>query len=99
VLARFDSGSPALIAKGHHHYLACWPDHDLLASVVTLVTAKAKLKTISLPDGIRLRRRGELLFVMNYGNRSWRIPIKGELLLGSRTIAAQDVAILSIEAR
>ena len=96
VLARFESGKAALVCAGRHHYLACWPDRALINSVMQLVTKKAKLKTIKLPDGIRLRRRGNALFVFNYGEKPWSIPFKGKLLLGKRRLAPQDISVIDL---
>jgi beta-galactosidase len=91
VLARFADKSPALIAKGHHHYLACWPDEALLASTLKLLCGKAKLKTQALPPHIRLRRRGNMTFAFNYGDKNWTAPSKGQLVLGSTVVKPQDL--------
>jgi len=96
ILARFDTGEAAFIAAGNHFYLGCWPDEKLLASVMKLVVGKAKLKTITLPQGIRLRRRGHLLFIFNYGAKAWRLPMPGTLVLGKRLVGPQDLAILDV---
>ena len=94
ILARFENGDPALLGAGRHHYLAGWPDAKLLASLMKLMASRAGLKPTKLPPGIRLRRRGNLLFVMNYGDEPWALPKSGKLLLGSRKLQPQDVAIL-----
>ena len=96
-LGKFENGEPALVAAKNHLYFGCWPDEKLLKSAMKLVASKAKLKTIPLPEGVRLRRRGKLLFAINYGNKPWRLPIKGKLLLGKRVLAPQDLAILNLE--
>lgn len=96
ILARFESGKAAMVSAGRHHYLACWPDRALITSVMQLVTTKAKLKTTKLPDGIRIRRRGNALFVFNYGEKPWSIPFKGKLLLGKRQLAPQDVSVIQL---
>ncbi|NMD06388.1 MAG: beta-galactosidase [Phyllobacteriaceae bacterium] len=93
-LAKFAGGEPALVATGRYHYLACWPDEMLLVSVIKFAAAKAKLKTIELPDFIRLRRRGKLLFVMNYGEKPWTIPLRGKVIMGGKTVKPHDIAIV-----
>jgi beta-galactosidase len=93
VLAKFEDGTPALVASGNHHYLACWTDEGLLFSTVKLLASKAKLKTLALPDAIRLRRRGTMLFAFNYGAKAWRVPTKLKPLLGKASIPPQDIAI------
>ncbi len=93
-IASFENGDAALVVNGKHHYLACWPDQTLIERVMAFVAAKAKLKTIKLPEGIRLRRRGNLLFAFNYGSKNWSLPAGGKLLLGRRELKPQDLAIV-----
>ncbi len=95
VLAKNVAGWPMLMAKGNHHYLACWPDEKLLAAVMKLVTAKAKLKAMALPEHIRIRRRGNLLFAFNYGTRAWTLPTKGKAMLGKTRVPPQGVVVIS----
>jgi beta-galactosidase len=94
VLARFEDGAAALTVSGDHYYLACWPDMNLLDSLMGLLTTKAGLRTLPLPDSIRLRRRGPLLFAFNYGDVAWTLPIAGKLLMGKQTLEPQQVTIL-----
>jgi beta-galactosidase len=97
IISRFENNDAAFIAAGQHHYLACWPDETLLNGVVRHVAAKAKLKTIDLPEDVRLRRRGNWLFAINYSDTAWRIPHKGKVLLGKRSVAPQDISIVELE--
>jgi beta-galactosidase len=92
VLARFENKDPALISNNSHHYLACWPDHELLQNVMGLVVAKAKLKTTKLPEHIRLRKRGNLMFAFNYGTKSWKVPAGKKLVLGLAVLKPQAIA-------
>jgi beta-galactosidase len=93
VLATFADGLPALTASGLHHYLACWPDPQLLAAVLKHLCSRAGLATIDLPAHIRLRRRGELLFVFNYGEESWTSPDAACPLLGGAVVPPQDLSV------
>jgi beta-galactosidase len=95
-LARFDNGDAALVAAGNHNYLACWPDGKLLNAVVKLVVSKARLKTLPLPEGVRLRRRGNLLFAFNYGNKPWKLAIGTTLVLGKRDLLPQEMTIVKV---
>jgi beta-galactosidase len=97
ILARFDTGEAALTAKANHHYLACWPDEKLLGSTIARLAKKAKLKTTPLPPHIRMRRRGGLLFVMNYGPKPWKAPLKTRPILGATSVPARDIAIFRID--
>lgn len=93
VLARFSTGAPALVAKGNHHYLAGWPEPDLLEDLARMLLAKAGISPLDLPEHVRLRRRGNLVFAFNYGPQSWTVPVSEDaLLLGTRELAAYDVA-------
>jgi beta-galactosidase len=92
VLAKFENGDPAFMAKGQYRYLACWPDAALLSNVIQHMTRLAKLKTVRLPEHIRLRRRGNMQFAFNYGNKAWAAPVKGKTVLGDARIAPQSIA-------
>jgi beta-galactosidase len=92
VMARFANGDPALIAKANHHYLACWPDEQLLASVMAHLAHAAKLDVTKLPAPVRMRRRGGLTFVMNYGDEPYAAPLPGEPLLGKAEVEPQSVS-------
>ena len=92
VLARFAAGDPALTARGKRHYLACWPDEDLLHATLRLLVQKAGLSILSVPEAVRLRRRGDLTFVFNYGCETWTAP-EGDYRLGSRAVPPQGVAV------
>ncbi len=96
-LARFENGDAALVAADNHHYLACWPDAELLNSVMKLVAVKAGLKTLPLPEGVRLRRRGNLLFAFNYGSEPWKLTLGTSVVLGKRVVEPQQVTILRME--
>ncbi|MDO6966593.1 beta-galactosidase [Rhizobium alvei] len=93
VLARFENGDPALTERNNLLYLACWPDEKLLASTMALVTEKAGIATMPVPDFIRIRRRGPLSFAFNYGTEDWALPAGAEILLGEAVLKPQAVAI------
>jgi beta-galactosidase len=93
VLARFANGDPALTQKDHMFYLACWPDETLLAGVLALVANNAGLKTQPVPDFIRIRRRGELVFAFNYGKQDWTLPEGVVLLLGDAVLKPQAISM------
>jgi beta-galactosidase len=95
ILARFEDGQPALIANQLHHYLACWPDESLLAQTILKLARQAKLKPQNLPAHIRTRTRGKFQFVFNYGPDPWQLPARAKLILGSRKIAPQSIAIIT----
>lgn len=92
-IATFANGDPALVTKGKLHYLAGWPDATLLASVMKHASAAAKLKTTVLPEHIRIRRRGDLTFIFNYGEGRYTAPPGLKPVLGSRSVAAQSLGV------
>jgi beta-galactosidase len=92
VLARFENGDPALVAKAGAHYLACWPDAELLEAVVRLACKRSGLETLDVPDHIRLRRRGPHRFAFNYGGPGWRCPEGKTMLVGNSVVGSQQVA-------
>lgn len=93
VLSRFENGDPALTTKGRTLSLACWPDEELLQQLMAHVTQQAGVETLPVPDFIRIRRRGKLTFAFNYGTEAWDLPAGTTPLLGTASLAPQDVAI------
>jgi len=93
VVADFPNGDPAFTCNGRYCYLACWPDEALLARAMAWLTKFANLKTLPLPEAVRLRRRGHLTFAINYGDQAWKAPSLGKLVLGEQSVAPQSVAI------
>lgn len=92
-LASFADGTPALVQAGARHYLACWPDSDLLAATLEhLLVRQAGLIGTALPPHVRLRRRGDLNFAFNYGPDDWHVRGATEFVLGGVQLRAQDVA-------
>lgn len=51
-------------------YIACWPDHQLLHDILSQRCLSLKIATLDLPSGLRVRRRGDVTFVINYENAS-----------------------------
>jgi beta-galactosidase len=92
VLARFKNRDAAFTAHKNHHYLACWPDKLLLNDVMALLTKKAKLKTVKLPEHVRLRSCGPLTFAFNYGTTVWAAPKSAKFVLGTANIQPQSIA-------
>lgn len=93
VLATFDDGLPAFVSEGNVHYLACWPDADLLNSVIRHVVDKSGLETMQLPDHVRVRRFNGCTFAFNYGTETWTCPDDAEIVLGTGSIAPLELAI------
>ncbi len=64
--ARTAGGTGIWYRSGRTHYIACWPDAALLDTVLREAASQAALQALDLPDGLRLRRRGNVRFAINY---------------------------------
>jgi len=96
VHAAFADGGPALVTAGRFAYLAGWVEGETLAATIRWAAARAGLPVLDLPEAVRLRRRGPLTFVFNYGEESWSAPDGfGRLLLGAAELAPGELAIWS----
>ncbi len=93
-----EDGFPVITSGNQGSYLCGWPDEALLSSIMKEQMAMAGLKPITLPEYLRVRQRGDLLFFTNYGKKNVVIPdsFEGEILLGSKNMKQADVTILKI---
>ena len=87
---------PVVTTGNKGSYLCGWPDENLLKAIMKEQMLSAGLTTVSLPEYLRVRQRGNLLFFTNYGKQKVSIPkeYNGEFLLGQRELAQSDLAIL-----
>ncbi len=94
-------GGPALLAQGHWRYLAGWPDEKAMSAVLTVLAAECGLSISRLPDALRLRQAGDLLFGFNYGSQAIDISdyASGELVLGAYTLEPSGVVVLKNSTR
>jgi beta-galactosidase len=92
--AKFDDGSTAVARKGRTRYLAGWFDDDLLRELFACAAADAGLAPTPLPEGVRVRRRGDLLFAFNYNPAPQTVDVPGaRWLLGAASVSAHGVSI------
>ena len=93
-----EDGFPVITSGNQGSYLCGWPDEALLSSIMKEQMTMAGLKPITLPEYLRVRQRGDLLFFTNYGKQNVVIPdsFEGEILLGSKNMKQADVTILKI---
>ena len=93
-----EDGFPIITSGNQGSYLCGWPDEALLSSIMKEQMTMAGLKPITLPEYLRVRQRGDLLFFTNYGKENVAIPdaFQGEILLGSKNMKQADVTILKI---
>lgn len=92
--SRHKSGQPAACAKNGLHYLGFNPPVELLISYIGDVAADAGIKDLTgrpagkendLGPTLRLMRRGDLLWAINYGLEAQTPPdVDGELIVGEK---------------
>jgi beta-galactosidase len=95
VLGRYEDGAPAMVRHGKVHYLATLVEDAALDAIVQAMATEAGLETTPLDGVLRIRRRGDLTFAINYGAEAAEAPAPGHavFLLGSRTVAPRDLSI------
>ncbi len=97
-LASTAAGLGLWYRNGNIQYLAAWPCREMLDAVITSAAARAGLACLSLPDEIRIRKRGEIVFAINYGpdsvDLSSCVPgiTTADLILGDHVLAPAGVA-------
>jgi beta-galactosidase len=79
--------------KDNIRYLSRWPDADGLADLFTEMTHEAGLTTTPLPEDLRIRRLGDLVFAFNYGPEPLTLDGAHDYLIGGATLAPADVAV------
>lgn len=94
--ARFADGSPFWLSCDNWHYLAGWPQGDLLGRVIAALASEAGIPlTLTSPD-IRLRRLGDLRFAFNYGPERGSLagiaPDNADYVLGGADLPPAGIA-------
>ncbi|MEU4578816.1 MULTISPECIES: beta-galactosidase [Nonomuraea] len=107
-VAAFDDGGPAVLrhatGDGAAWYLATLPDQDALGELTGRLLADAGVTGVlpGLPPGVEAVRRGPVLFLLNHGGGTVRVPVPepsedlltGSAVAGHVTLAPQDVVAL-----
>jgi beta-galactosidase len=93
-LALFETGACAFAKQGSRYYLAAWPSRELAMDVVGHALEAANVESVLLHEDMRIRRRGRITFVFNYGNESLDVPaqVAGRCVLGAQNIGAHNLA-------
>jgi beta-galactosidase len=97
VLEWTQDGFAAVVRQGRLHYLAGWPDEEAMRAMLGQMAEAAGLPVRRLPDGLRVRQSGDLLFVFNYADEAYGLlehGIVGDLLLGEEQLEPSGVAVL-----
>ena len=94
VEARYADGGAALVRQGRVRYLGAWFGAELQRAVLRQAARDAGLAPVNLPAGLRLRRRGDLLFAFNYDDVSHHLQVpQAQWLLGGAEIPARGLSI------
>ena len=94
-LARFEAGGAAWVRSGAIDYLACWPQTALLDHVIADLATRAGLETQVMPEGVRISRRGGLVFALNASTAARQAPAPptARFLVGGPLMPAAGVTI------
>lgn len=92
--ARFEDGSPALLRFGALRYLCADVDDGLLCGWLQQSVQAAGLRPVRLPETLRLRRRGRMMFAFNYSSDPLSLPFAPtqDYLLGGPDLPPAGVA-------
>jgi beta-galactosidase len=90
-----DGGRGICYRHGSIRYLTSCLDAPLFVEILGSIAREAGLEPLPLPEGVRLRRNGDLVFAFNYGTEAVKPPVSvgTEMLVGSGELAAADVAV------
>ncbi|MEN7341673.1 MAG: beta-galactosidase [Pseudomonadota bacterium] len=86
-------GRSILFGNDRISYLAASVDEQALRELIAAQCVGAGIPTSPVPDDLRVRERGDLLFVFNYGSTAQRSPIPGTPLRGEALIPPASYAV------
>jgi beta-galactosidase len=96
-----DGGAPAVVKAGRVRYLAGWFDAAMQRALLIAAASDAGLAVHRLPEGLRLRRRGHLLYAFNYDDVTHPVPAEAcagaSWLVGGVQVPPQGVSIASFD--
>jgi beta-galactosidase len=94
-LARFDDGKPAITRHNHVWYCAAWLDAQGWTQLLTHAAQAAGLAPQTLPQDVRISRRGDWALVQNFSGFTvdFSPSTHTHCLLGARNLAPQGLAI------
>jgi beta-galactosidase len=89
------AGHGVLWRHGRVRYLSSSPQAGLLRALLADVVANAGLSPLPLPEGVRLRRAGDLVFVFNYSAepRQISLPADGTMIIGSTELPSAGLCV------
>jgi beta-galactosidase len=95
VLGRYEDDTPALVRQGQVLYLATLTDGAFLTDLFEDLAQAAGLSPVRLPEGLRLCRRGDLVFALNYGAEPQKAPAPAgaDFVLGGPMVGPRDLSV------
>jgi beta-galactosidase len=86
--------------SGRFHYVAGWPDPVLLLEILSALAEECGLTVRPVPEGLRLRRHGNVQFAFNYApteaDISELVPSGASLLLGGLKLPPAGVTAWAV---
>jgi len=70
VTLQSEAGEPVAMCQGNQTYLAGWLDDEALDQFIVTTCAAAQIKTLPMPDGVRIRTTKAERFWFNYTDQS-----------------------------
>lgn len=96
-VAQFQDGWGFHYRNGRWHYVNAQLDQQSCNGFMQARLSEAGVPTTQCQNGLRLRRRGRLLFATNYGPERAELPSRGRLLIGSHQLGVADCAVLRVD--
>jgi beta-galactosidase len=94
--SRYADGAPFWLTRDRWHYLAGWPEGELLGHVIGEIAIGAGIDIALTPEDIRVRRLGDLRLAFNYGPEPVSLegvaPADADYLLGQAELPPAGVA-------
>lgn len=90
---RSQDGLGIYYQRGQVSYLNACLDRLGMTRLLKDLCHKEGIETLTLPEGVRQRRRGELTFLFNYGPTIHTIPSQYPLVLGQHRLPPGAVAV------
>ena len=91
-------GRPAYLSHDRFSYFAGWPDEDLLQHILSRELDAAGINTVETGDDLRLRDKGGLRTIVNYGPKprdaSHLVSSRDKILVGETMLDVAGVLIV-----
>lgn len=97
-LARFSDDRGALFEYRQRYYLAGWPGAELTSALMHHLIGRTTLRVSPLPEGLRIRQRGQVTFAFNHTSSLLHAPAPAEarFLLGDALVRPYGVVAWTI---